>query len=184
MAVSGWVLTDRHDLAPCAANSLHRATISVNNVIGGTGTFGIAHGRRRTCSVAATACLSLSAHPACCVSLSFLRPRRRALGLKIFEVASAPDVGEVAAGWCVYAQGSTLGRGAHGPPLALCALQVSRAQQNLRRISKRSPYACCSNPGGGLVGACCRRHAQQHSCTRRLQRTKRGASACVHRTTA
>ena len=30
VAVSGWVLTDRHDLAPCAANSLHRATISVS----------------------------------------------------------------------------------------------------------------------------------------------------------
>ena len=42
VAVSGWVLTDRHDLAPCAANSLHRATISVNNIIGGTGTLGIA----------------------------------------------------------------------------------------------------------------------------------------------
>ena len=28
VAVSGWVLTDRHDLAPCAANSLHRATMS------------------------------------------------------------------------------------------------------------------------------------------------------------
>ena len=28
VAVSGWVLTDRHDLAPCAANSLHRETIS------------------------------------------------------------------------------------------------------------------------------------------------------------
>ena len=26
VAVSGWVLADRHDLAPCAANSLHRAT--------------------------------------------------------------------------------------------------------------------------------------------------------------
>ena len=24
VAVSGWVLTDRHDLAPCAANSLHQ----------------------------------------------------------------------------------------------------------------------------------------------------------------
>ena len=42
VAVSGWVLTNRHDLAPCAANSLHRETISVNNIIGGTGTFGIA----------------------------------------------------------------------------------------------------------------------------------------------
>ena len=40
VAVSGWVLTDRHDLAPCAANSLHRETVSVNNVIGGTGTLG------------------------------------------------------------------------------------------------------------------------------------------------
>ena len=34
VAVSGWVLTDRHDLAPCAANSLHRGTISVSNMIG------------------------------------------------------------------------------------------------------------------------------------------------------
>ena len=42
VAVSGWVLTDRHDLAPCAANSLHRVTTSVNDVIGGTGTRGIA----------------------------------------------------------------------------------------------------------------------------------------------
>ena len=32
VAVGGWVLTDRYDLAPCAANGLHRATISVNNV--------------------------------------------------------------------------------------------------------------------------------------------------------
>ena len=30
VAVSGWVLTDRHDLAPCAANSLHRETMSGN----------------------------------------------------------------------------------------------------------------------------------------------------------
>ena len=29
----GWVLTGRHDLAPCAADSLHRVTISVNNKI-------------------------------------------------------------------------------------------------------------------------------------------------------
>ena len=60
MAVIGWVLTDRHDLVPCqvsvtdiyhtipyhtipcAANSLHRGTISVSNIIGGTGTLGIA----------------------------------------------------------------------------------------------------------------------------------------------
>ena len=42
VAVSGWVLTDRHDLTPCAANSLHRETMSVNDVIGGTGTLGIA----------------------------------------------------------------------------------------------------------------------------------------------
>ena len=35
VAVSGWVLTDSHDLAPCAANSLHRVTISVNNTIRG-----------------------------------------------------------------------------------------------------------------------------------------------------
>ena len=38
----GWVLADGHDLAPCAANSLHRVTMSVCNVIGGTGTLGIA----------------------------------------------------------------------------------------------------------------------------------------------
>ena len=37
VAVSGWVLTDRHDPAPCAVNSLHRVTISVSNIIGGTG---------------------------------------------------------------------------------------------------------------------------------------------------
>ena len=37
VAVSGWVLTDRHDVRPCAASSLHRATVSVSNVIGGTG---------------------------------------------------------------------------------------------------------------------------------------------------
>ena len=30
VAVSGWVLTDGHDLAPCAANGLHRETITVN----------------------------------------------------------------------------------------------------------------------------------------------------------
>ena len=42
VAVSGWVLTDRHDLGPCAASSLHRETMSVSNVIGGTGTLGIA----------------------------------------------------------------------------------------------------------------------------------------------
>ena len=43
VAVSAWVLTDRHNLAPCAANSLHRATVSGNNIIGGTsGTHGIA----------------------------------------------------------------------------------------------------------------------------------------------
>ena len=36
-AVSGWVLTDGHDLRPCAASSLHRATISASNIIGGTG---------------------------------------------------------------------------------------------------------------------------------------------------
>ena len=46
VAVSGWVLTDRHDLGPCAANSLHRGTMSVsinisNVKIGGTGTLGI-----------------------------------------------------------------------------------------------------------------------------------------------
>ena len=37
VAVSGWVLTDRHDLRSCAASSLHRETISVSNIIGGTG---------------------------------------------------------------------------------------------------------------------------------------------------
>ena len=42
VAVSGWVLADRHDLRPCAASSLHRETTSVSNVIGGTGTLGIA----------------------------------------------------------------------------------------------------------------------------------------------
>ena len=42
VAVSGWVLTDRHDVGPCAASSLLRVTISVSNVIGGTGTLGIA----------------------------------------------------------------------------------------------------------------------------------------------
>ena len=34
VAVSGWVLTDRHDLRLCAASSLHRGTISVSNVMG------------------------------------------------------------------------------------------------------------------------------------------------------
>ena len=33
VAVSGWVLADRHDVRPCAASSLHRGTISVSNVI-------------------------------------------------------------------------------------------------------------------------------------------------------
>ena len=37
VAVSGWVLTDRHDRRPCAASSLHRETISVSNIIGGHG---------------------------------------------------------------------------------------------------------------------------------------------------
>ena len=31
VAVSGWVLTDRHDLGPCAASTLHRETTSVSN---------------------------------------------------------------------------------------------------------------------------------------------------------
>ena len=31
VAVGGWFLADRHDFAPCAANSLHRVTIPVNN---------------------------------------------------------------------------------------------------------------------------------------------------------
>ena len=44
VAVSGWVLTDRHDVRPCAASSLHRETMSVSNVIGGM--HGVAwHGR-------------------------------------------------------------------------------------------------------------------------------------------
>ena len=42
VAMSGWVLTDRHDLAPCAVNSLHRENTSVSNMIGGTRTLGIA----------------------------------------------------------------------------------------------------------------------------------------------
>ena len=29
VAVSGWVLTDGHDLGPCAASSLHQETMSV-----------------------------------------------------------------------------------------------------------------------------------------------------------
>ena len=41
VAVSGWVLTDRHDRRPCAASSLLRVTISVSNIIGGTGKLGI-----------------------------------------------------------------------------------------------------------------------------------------------
>ena len=44
VAVSGWVLADRHDVRPCAASSLHRGTTSVSNAIGGTGTLGTAHG--------------------------------------------------------------------------------------------------------------------------------------------
>ena len=45
VAVSGWVLADRHDIRPCAASSLHRGTISVSNIIGGTGKLGMAwHG--------------------------------------------------------------------------------------------------------------------------------------------
>ena len=42
VAVSGWVLTDGHDAGPCAASSLLRVTMSVSNVIGGTGTLGMA----------------------------------------------------------------------------------------------------------------------------------------------
>ena len=38
VAVSGWVLADRHDVRPYAASSLLRVTISVSNIIGGTGT--------------------------------------------------------------------------------------------------------------------------------------------------
>ena len=37
VAMSGWVLVDRHDIRPCAASSLHQGTISVRNIIGGTG---------------------------------------------------------------------------------------------------------------------------------------------------
>ena len=37
VAVSGWVLADRHDRRPCAASSLHRGTMSVSNIIGGHG---------------------------------------------------------------------------------------------------------------------------------------------------
>ena len=33
VAVSGWVLTDRHDLAPCAASSLHRGTIGCMGLV-------------------------------------------------------------------------------------------------------------------------------------------------------
>ena len=36
VAVSGWVLTDRHDVK-ATASSLHRATMSISNIIGGTG---------------------------------------------------------------------------------------------------------------------------------------------------
>ena len=38
VAVGGWVLTDRHGLAPCAANILHRVTVSLfpNDMAGGT----------------------------------------------------------------------------------------------------------------------------------------------------
>ena len=42
VAVSGWVLTDRHDPGPCAADSLHRGTTFVSDMIGGTGTLGTA----------------------------------------------------------------------------------------------------------------------------------------------
>ena len=42
VAVSSWVLTDGHDLGPCAASSLHRETTCVRIVIGGTGTLGVA----------------------------------------------------------------------------------------------------------------------------------------------
>ena len=33
VAVGGWVLTDRHDLAPCTANSLHRETMHAGDVL-------------------------------------------------------------------------------------------------------------------------------------------------------
>ena len=42
VAVGGWVLADRQALAPCAANSLPRGTLSVINETGGTATLGIA----------------------------------------------------------------------------------------------------------------------------------------------
>ena len=45
VAVSGWVLADKHDLRPCAASSLHRGTTSVSNIMGGTGTLSIAQAR-------------------------------------------------------------------------------------------------------------------------------------------
>ena len=48
VAVSGWVLTDRHDPGPCAASSLHRSTMSVTDVIGGTGTLGMAQASQVT----------------------------------------------------------------------------------------------------------------------------------------
>jgi hypothetical protein len=53
VAVSGWVLTDRHDLAHFAAISLHRETMLVNIVIGGEGkTYNVIGGtgkRRYSC---------------------------------------------------------------------------------------------------------------------------------------
>ena len=42
VAVSGWVLADGHDARPCAASGLHRGTMSVSDMIGGTGKLGMA----------------------------------------------------------------------------------------------------------------------------------------------
>ena len=153
------------------------------------------HGRRLTRSDAATASPRASAHPACCVSLS-LRPRRRAIGLKIFEEAPAPDVGEVAAAWCVCAQGSTLGRGAHGLPLALCALQVvpskvyaefqsaARAVR-IRAVGLLAPAAGAMRMRGrmaahGGYGAPNTEHpAGWHGCCARLARSRHLAGGVV-----
>ena len=48
VAVSGWVLADGHDLRPCAASSLHRGTMSVSNVIGGSGKLVVERERNET----------------------------------------------------------------------------------------------------------------------------------------
>ena len=51
VAVSGWVLTDGHDLRPCAASGLHRGTMSVSNIMGGTGTLGMTQARAVKCMI-------------------------------------------------------------------------------------------------------------------------------------